>query len=159
VTISKKADDCDIAVGETIAIKILYGLHDGSKETMHKRLRSLFDEYDHLLLYGHQLSPEHTDIWRHLKRSLESHTTDTKQLWTHATLTDTKYRMPMTETTDTRTAARKFGVHPLLLGFAIAGAQALINLGGETVMGSAFIGMIVVFNAVVVTLGVIIARA
>ncbi|WP_394741581.1 hypothetical protein [Natronococcus roseus] len=66
----KRTGYCDIVVNGRIGVKIVHNLTRRSREWMHKQLRSLLQEYDYLVLYGHQISAETIDVWRQLKRSL-----------------------------------------------------------------------------------------
>lgn len=143
---------CDIVVDDRIAIKIIRELHDGSKEWIHNQLRHLLDDYDYLVIYGHQISAEYADLWRQIKRSLYRYTGSQDRILVVGTIDNTQYSIPMTSFSVSGTILRKFGVYGIFFLFVLSGSAFLESANGGAQMGGVFIAAVIIFNAVVISM-------
>lgn len=138
----KRTGYCDIVVDERIGVKIVHNLTRRSREWMHKQLRSLLQEYDYLLLYGHQISAETIDVWRQLKRSLVRSSSDDRRF--HALRT--RQRRSPRSAGEGGMGRELFAVW-LLAAFGITAAAGLIVV--EDVMVQSVLSLIVLASVVV----------
>lgn len=158
VSIPKRTATCDLVIDDRIGIKILYGLNAGSKEWIHKQLRSLFTNYDHLILYGHRILPEHLDIWYQIKRSLGRRSSRQKRIYTLQTVQQIEYRIPLTNRAVRKALVHKGIAYLLFVGFVFAGGQLLALTDGTSVMARSYVGALILFNVIVVLFGAFLVR-
>lgn len=158
ISIPKRTAKCDIVINDNIGIKILYDLNSGSKKWIHKQLRLLFREYDHLIIYAHEIVPEHLDIWYQIKRVLKRRSRRGKSVHTLQTVQRPAYRIPLTNKEVRKAVVHKSLIYLLFTFFVFAGGQLLALADGTNIMAQAYVGAIIVFNIIVVVLGIFLVR-
>lgn len=149
----KRSGDCDVTIGDRIGIKVLYGLNDGSKEWIHKQLRSILLEYDHLIVYGHRISAKYTDLWRQIKRSLDRYSTDANHIRIVGTIEGGRYVVPLTTFAVSKEIVQKFGIYGLFFAFVLASGHFLDGVNHGHNMGVGFVGVVIVLNLSIMLMG------
>ncbi|WP_254761853.1 hypothetical protein [Natrinema marinum] len=159
ISIPKRTAKCDLVIDDCIGVKIIHNLNAGSKEWIHKQLRSIFQNYDHLIIYGHQIAPEHLDIWYQIKRSLGRRSSRQGSIAVLQTVQRIEYRIPLTSKRVRKDAVHKTLVYVLFVAFVLAGGQFLSLADGSNVMAQTYVGALIVFNAIVVLMGAFLVRS
>lgn len=158
VSIPRRTAKCDLVIDDRIGIKIIYTITNSSKEWIYKQLRPLCREYEHVIIYGHQIAPEHLDIWYQIKRSLERGSRRWNKIHTLQTVTRIEYRIPLTTKTIRKEIAHKTLIYFIFVGFVVAGGQFLALTDGSDVMAQAYVGALITFNVFVILLGTFLVR-
>ncbi|MDS0475284.1 hypothetical protein [Natrinema sp. 1APR25-10V2] len=159
ISVPKRTAKCDLVIDDSIGVKIIHNLNAGSKEWIHKQLRSIFQNYDHLIIYGHQIAPAHLDIWYQIKRSLGRRSSRRGSIAVLQTVQRIEYRTPLTNRRVRKAVVHKTFVYLLFTAFVLAGGQFLSLTEGSNVMAQAYVGALIVFNVVVVLMGAFLVRS
>ncbi|WP_408957380.1 hypothetical protein [Natrinema sp. 74] len=159
ISIPKRTGNCDLVIDDCIAVKIIHNLNGGSKEWIHKQLRSIFQNYDHLIIYGHQIAPEHLDIWYQIKRSLGRRSSRQESISVLQTVQRIEYRIPLTDKGVRKAVVHKALVYVLFAVFVLAGGQFLSLTDGANIMAQTYVGALIVYNVIVILMGAFLVRA
>lgn len=158
ISLPRQSKGCDLVIDDRIGIIIVSSLNDGSKEWIHKVLRSLFQKYDYLIVYGHQISSEFTDLWRQITRSIRRRERDGKQVAVHGTFDVQEIRNLLADTITSPYLLKKWTVYGLFFLALVFGGQYAEWMIGTAQMGQAFVGAVFVVNAAALLGGLFLLR-
>lgn len=158
VSVPRGTSHCDLVIDDRIGITIVYDLTTGSKEWIHRQLRTIFRKYDHLIVYGHQIEPEHLDVWHQIKRSLDRRSSRRNTVSTLQTIRRLEYRIPLTNRRVRKAVVHRSLAYVLFVAFVLVAGYSLGLTDGADAMARAYVGAVIVFNVVVVVLGVFLVR-
>jgi len=80
VTQPRGTDTAESVLEERIGVKIVSSLNQGASGWFHRELHTLSQGYDYLVVFGHGLDGEHTDLWRNLQTCISPSDVDAEAL-------------------------------------------------------------------------------
>lgn len=122
VTQPRGTDTADIVVEERIGVKIVSSLNQGASGWFHRELHTLSEGYDYLVVFGHGLDGEHTDLWRNLQTCISPTDVDAEGLTFVDTIDPDE---PSNETTGRAVAPETAAIALLALPAVVIGVQTL----------------------------------
>lgn len=158
VSIPKRTANCDIIIDDSIGIKLVHDLNSGSKEWMHKQLRSIFQNFDYLIVYGHQIAQKHLDTWYQIKRTLNRFSSEQNTIHALQTIQQIEYRIPLTNKTIRKAVVHHSIIYLIFIAFVLVSGQLLAFTDGADIMAQSYVGALSVFNIFVILIGAFLVR-
>lgn len=163
ISIPRYSSGCDLAISDKIGIVIIYKIPNSSTNWIHQRLKSLFESYRYLIVYGHQIQQKDIDSWRQIKKSMKNYSkyryrNEYQQLTVFDTVKTIEYRIPMTNRYVAKYMLEKLLAFGLWVVFTIAGGMVLDYTSGGDTMTQAYMGAIITFNVIVILFLILVIR-
>lgn len=159
ISIPRRTTGCDLVVDDRVAVTIIYRMSNRNVTSVRKQLRAIFHEYDHLIVYGHQIPPQDLDQWRHLKRTLDRYGDERGTIRFTETIVEVRYRLPVTGITVSKTVLQRSIVSILFLSFVVTFGYFLEAFGSADVMARSYVVAVAVLNLVIVAIGAFLVKS
>ncbi|WP_247729963.1 hypothetical protein [Halovivax limisalsi] len=145
----------DYVVGDEIAIVLIETITEGSNQWLYRELGSISQQYEYVVVIGHNLAEEHVDVWRSLGRRMATRSNSTFRFLTAEELWD-----PV-ETADApiRTVNGALGVGAVVITYLAVSINAIRHFAPTDPMAGAFVAAVFVLLSVVLCYTLFFVRA